>query len=79
MACTAPVKAPRSWPKSSLSSSVSESAAQLRQTYGPLRRGDRRCTVSASSSLPTPVSPMMRTLIVPAAARSASCWMRNIA
>ena len=27
----------------------------------------------ASSSLPTPVSPVMRTLIVPAAARSASC------
>ena len=36
---TAPVKAPRSWPNSSLSSSVSGSAAQLTTTKGPSLRG----------------------------------------
>ena len=35
----APVKAPRSWPKSSLSSRVSGMAAQLTATKGPLARG----------------------------------------
>jgi hypothetical protein len=37
---SAPVKAPRSCPKSSLSSRPSGSAAQLIATYGPLRRGE---------------------------------------
>ena len=36
---TAPVKAPRSWPNSSLSSSVSASAAQLMATNGRFARG----------------------------------------
>jgi hypothetical protein len=36
---TAPVKAPRLWPKSSLSSSVSGMAAQFSTTKGPARRG----------------------------------------
>ncbi len=35
----APVKEPFSWPNSSLSSSVSVKAAQLRQTNGPSLRG----------------------------------------
>jgi hypothetical protein len=38
LACTAPVKAPRSCPKSSLSSSDSESAAQLSRRKGPAAR-----------------------------------------
>ena len=36
---TAPVNAPRTWPKSSDSSSVSVRAAQLMDTNGPLARG----------------------------------------
>ena len=36
--CVAPVNAPRRWPKSSLSSSVSGSAAQLTATNGPSAR-----------------------------------------
>ena len=43
---SAPVKAPRSWPKSSLSSSVSGSAAQLRRTNGPLARAATACGAS---------------------------------
>ena len=38
---SAPVKAPRSWPKSSLSSSDSVSAAQLTLMKGASLRGDR--------------------------------------
>ncbi len=38
----APVKAPRSWPKNSLSISVSEIAAQLTLMKGCCRRGLRR-------------------------------------
>ena len=41
-AWVAPVKAPFSWPKSSLSSRFSESAAQLMQTNGPAARGEWR-------------------------------------
>jgi hypothetical protein len=39
---TAPVKAPRSWPKSSLSMSSLGMAAQFTFTKGPLARGERR-------------------------------------
>ena len=38
-ACTAPVKAPRTWPKSSLSSRVSGMAPQFTATKRPSRRG----------------------------------------
>ena len=65
LVCAAPVNAPRSWPNSSLSSSVSGSAAQLRRTNGCCARGERRWIVSANTSLPTPVSPRMSTLMVP--------------
>jgi hypothetical protein len=37
---TAPVKAPFSWPKSSLSIRLSLTAAQSKTTSGPSRRGD---------------------------------------
>ena len=58
---TAPVKAPFSWPKSSLSSSVSGMAAQLMATNGPLARALRRWIACASSSLPVPLSPSSST------------------
>ena len=50
----APVKAPRSWPKSSLSSSSPGSAAQLILTKGLPRRGERAWIVARETSLPTP-------------------------
>ncbi len=59
----APVNAPFSWPNSSLSSSVSDSAAQLRRRNGPLGAARALWTASASTSLPTPVSPRMSTLM----------------
>ena len=66
LACAAPVNAPRSWPKSSLSSSDSESAAQLTETNGAPRAASSAWIARASTSLPTPVSPRMSTLMSPA-------------
>ncbi len=58
---TAPVKEPFSWPKSSLSSSVSGSAAQATFTKGLLRLGLFWCSAWAKSSLPVPLSPRRST------------------
>ena len=54
---TAPVNAPRTWPNSSLSNSVSTTAEQLIVTNGLLRRGPTWWKARAASSLPVPVSP----------------------
>ena len=59
---TAPVNAPRSWPKSSLSSRPSASAAQFNRTSGLSARGEAAWIASAMSSLPVPLSPVMSTL-----------------
>ena len=58
---TAPVKAPRTWPKSSDSSRFSGMAPQLMATNGPLARGERLWSSRAISSLPVPVSPVIST------------------
>ena len=58
---SAPVKAPFSWPKISLSISVSGIAAQLMGTNGLPRRGLSSCTVRATSSLPVPLAPVINT------------------
>src|SRR3989475_1531716 len=60
----APVKAPFSWPNSSLSSSVSGIAAQFTATNGLLRRGERSWIPRATSSFPVPDSPSIRTVDV---------------
>ena len=52
---TAPVKAPRTWPKSSDSSSASGIAAQLTATNGWPARGERRWSSRATTSLPVPL------------------------
>ena len=64
----APVKAPRSWPNSSLSISVSGMAAQLMATNGLVRRFYSSWIVRATSSLPVPLSPYTSTgaVLVPA-------------
>ena len=57
----APVNAPRAWPKSSDSSSVSVSAPQLIGTNGARARRPCAWIARATSSLPVPLSPMMST------------------
>ena len=58
---SAPVNAPFSWPKSSLSTRVGEIAPQLRAMNGRAARRDRRCTVAAATSFPVPLSPVIIT------------------
>ncbi len=66
----ASVKAPFSWPKSSLSSSASGIAAQLIATNGPPCRLLRRWMARATISLPVPLSPVMSTVALTGATRS---------
>ena len=70
----APVKAPFTWPNSSLSIRFSGMAPQLMVTNGPLTRLLRRWSSRAISSLPVPVSPVMSTLMSVAAT---FCSLRN--
>ena len=55
----APVNAPRTWPKSSLSKSVSTTAEQFTVTKRFVLRGPSLCSARATSSLPVPVSPVI--------------------
>ena len=57
----APVNAPFSCPKSSLSRRESGMAPQLTGMNGPSRRGEPRWMALAITSFPTPVSPVNRT------------------
>jgi len=58
---SAPVKAPFSWPNSSLSISVSGIAPQLTLIKGPSLRWEDLWMALAITSLPAPVSPIKRT------------------
>ncbi len=72
----APVKAPFSWPNSSLSISCGEMAAQLMGMKGLSARREHSWTARATSSLPVPDSPRMATVAVEGATRwisSRSC------
>ena len=62
VAC-APVKAPRTCPKSSLSSSPSGIAVQLIGTKGLSARLPWKWIVRATTSLPVPLSPLIKTLL----------------
>jgi hypothetical protein len=55
-------KAPRTWPKSSLSTRPAEIAEQFTLTRGRSRRGLRSWMARATSSLPVPVSPRISTV-----------------
>jgi hypothetical protein len=76
---SAPVKAPRTWPKSSLSSSVSGIAAQFTETSRPLRRSLALWIARATISLPVPLSPSIRIGTSVAATRSISSKSLSIA
>ena len=65
----APVKAPFTWPKSSLSIRSAGMAAQLTATKGRSARTLLRCRARATSSLPVPVSPSTSTVASLSAAR----------
>ena len=58
------MKAPRTWPNSSDSSSVSGIAAQFTLTSGMSRCALRAWIARATSSLPVPVSPVMSTVLL---------------
>jgi hypothetical protein len=65
----APVNAPRSYPNSSLSKSVSGIAVQFSDTNGFCARELLRWMSSATSSFPVPVSPVMSTFVLERATR----------
>ena len=73
----APVKAPFSWPNSSLSNRFSVRPVQSTATKGLSRRPLASCTAWATSSLPVPVSPSNSTVAWAGATRStfsSICW-----
>ena len=65
----APVKAPRTCPKSSDSISSFGMAAQFTPTNGPFFRLELKWMVFASSVLPVPLSPVRRTVARDSASR----------
>ena len=67
---TAPVNAPRSWPKSSLSKSSSERLAASTRTKGLPPRVETSWIARARRSLPVPLSPRIRIVDGRSAARS---------
>jgi hypothetical protein len=60
---TAPVKAPFMWPKSSLSRRFSDRTAQSTGTKGRSLRRLLKWIARAISSVPVPLSPVMRTVL----------------
>ena len=74
----APVNEPRSWPNSSDSSSSPGSAAQLILMNTRPARAERAWISRATTSLPTPDSPVMSTGTSASAMRSMSSSMARI-
>src|SRR5712692_4916496 len=78
LSLTAPVNAPRTWPKSSLSSRFSESVVQLTTTKGPSARRLHRWIWRARTFFPVPLSPDSRMVASLAAAWRAVSSRRRI-
>ena len=72
-ASLASVKAPRSWPNSSLSINVRGMAPQLIATKAPFARRLLWWTARAISSFPVPLSPWIRTVALVSATRRNLC------
>ncbi len=72
---TAPVKAPFSWPNSSLSSRSAGMAPQFTAMNGRLRRGLALWMARATTSLPVPDSPRISTLESCTATWRISAWI----
>ena len=75
----APVNAPRTWPKSSDSSSVSGIAAQFTLMSGMSRCAERWWMRRATISLPVPVSPVTSTVLLVSATSPQRCSTSCIA
>ena len=75
----APVKEPFTWPNNSDSSSVSGRPAQLTVMNGRSERSLCAWTLIATSSLPTPLSPVMRIFASDSATRWISCCIATMA
>ncbi len=75
---SAPVNAPRVWPKSSDSKRLSGTAPQSKITKGPRARGERSWRARATSSLPVPVSPRTSTVASEGATRESSAKSARI-
>ena len=69
----ASVKAPRTWPKSSLSKTPSETPPALTVTSGRAARGDTAWSACATSPLPVPFSPVIRMLASDGPTRAIIC------
>ncbi len=76
---SAPVNEPRSWPKSSDSMRLSGIAAQFTCTNGPAFTSEPSWIARATSSLPVPLGPTMRTVAGVGAAFATSASSRRIA
>ena len=72
----ASVKAPFTWPNSSLSNTPSETPPALTVTSGRAARGETACSACATSSLPVPFSPVISTLASDGPTRSISSQHR---
>ena len=59
----APVKEPRSWPNSSLSTRLGDSAAQSTCAYGRAVPPHMSCSTRATLPFPVPVSPVRSTVV----------------
>ena len=79
----ASVKAPRTWPKSSLSNTVAARPPTLTVTSGLPARGEQACSSRATSPLPVPFSPVISTLASEGPTRSiissTGCMARDCA
>ena len=75
---TAPLNAPRTCPKSSVSIRFSGMAPQSTGTKGPEARDDAACSERAATSLPVPVSPAMSSVAFVDAMRSRMAYTCRI-
>ncbi len=75
-AASAPVKAPRSWPKNCASNSDEAKAAALTGMKGLPARVPSWWTARATNSFPVPLSPRISTLLLLRAIRSTSPSVR---
>src|ERR1051326_4323159 len=73
----APVKAPRTWPKSSLSRRSAGMAVQLSGTNSLADRGLKSWIARATSSLPVPVSPVISTVLRAGARDGSVCGQHD--
>ena len=73
------MNAPRTWPNSSLSKTPSETPPELTITIGRDARLDTACSARATTPLPVPFSPRIRTLASDGPTREMTCSTACIA